>query len=235
MREVRYIHARRWGRTGCAGFAENREDLVPHESPRPIGISVQILRDRLSIIGKCKAWAPRQSEIMNATGRITRAGFAWLTAIMTLVTSLPHFRCQCPNGSIKPFCFGVFCSSTGCCCGDACSGATRGPGCNAKPAAAGIWRAACCCGHTGNRPTRNSGDPAQVQAPGCQKTLAQQHLAPAAPTKVVHDGAAVDSFLPALAAWPRLDSAHTRAAKKGLHSAAPPPSDLVIVLQRFLI
>ena len=173
---------------------------------------------------------------MGAIGRTTRAGFGWLTAIMTLVASLPHFECQCPNGSIKPFCFGVFCSSSGCCCGDVCSGAPKGSRCDAGPAPARKGRPACCCGHSGGRPAPQDSGPPRLEGKGCQKTLAQQQqLAASAPTKVVHDRGVAHAALLAPTALGPVGSAHTGAERNGLHLAAPPPPDLVIVLQRFLI
>ena len=176
-------------------------------------------------------------EMMSSTGRTTWAVFGWLTAVMTLVASLPHFQCQCPNGSIKPFCFGVFCSSTGCCCNNVCSGGPKGFCRSGRGAALGKGRAACCCSHSGSPSASGSasGKP-QVQATGCQKSLAQQeHFVTSAFAKVTHNRVAFDSIVPAFTTFSRLDTARTLAAKQGLHSAAPPPTDLVIVLQRFLI
>jgi hypothetical protein len=174
---------------------------------------------------------------MIASGRTIWAGFSWLTAVMTLVTGLPHFQCQCPNGSIKPYCFGVFCSSTGCCCNNVCSGGPKGFCRNGRGAAQGKGRAACCCRNTGSlsAPGSSSGKP-QVQTTGCQKSLVQQqHFVNSASTKVTHNRGAIDSILPAFTTFSRLDPARNTAAKQRIHSAAPPPLDLVIVLQRFLI
>jgi hypothetical protein len=176
-------------------------------------------------------------DMMSSAGKTTWAVFGWLTAVMTLVAGLPHFQCQCPNGSIKPFCFGVFCSSTGCCCNNVCSGAPKGVYRNGRGAAQGKGRAACCCRNTGSpsAPRSSSGTP-QVQATGCQKSLVQhQHFVTSASTKVTHNRGAIDSILPAFTTFSRLDPARATAAKQGLHSAAPPPLDLIIVLQRFLI
>ncbi len=179
---------------------------------------------------------------MKAFGKITRAGFGWLTAIMTLVAGLPHFQCQCPNGSIKPFCFGIFCSSSGCCCGDVCSGAGRG---GVTPPLRGNVRAvpgrkgrpACCCPRPVSRSTpQHSDGPPRVENRGCRKSLAQQQqLAPSSATKIVHDRGAVDTALLTPPARTPLDSARTGTDVGGLHLTAPPPPDLVIVLQRFLI
>ena len=173
---------------------------------------------------------------MIASRRTIWAGLSWLTAVMTLVAGFPHFQCQCPNGSIKPFCFGVFCSSTGCCC-NVCSGGPKGYCRTGKGAVLGKGRAACCCRHTSSSsvPGSSSGAPG-VQATGCQKSLVQhQHFVTSASIKVTHNRVAFDSILPAFTTFSRLDPARAMAAKQGLHSAAPPPSDLVIVLQRFLI
>jgi len=174
---------------------------------------------------------------MGAIGGTTRAGFGWLTAIMTLVAGLPHFVCQCPNGSIKPFSLGIFCSSSGCCCGDLCSGAPKDSRCAVKAASSRKGRPACCCAHRSGRPTpKQTGGPPRVEGRGCQKSPApQQNLAPSAPTKLSQDrGAAYSALLnPTISTRPF--AARTGTERAGLHLAAPPPSDLVIVLRRFLI
>jgi hypothetical protein len=173
---------------------------------------------------------------MNAVGKITWAGFAWLTAITTLVAGLPHFQCQCPNGSIKPFCFGVYCSSSGCCCGDVCSGGPKDSPCNAKAAPARKGRPACCGGHSGGRPAPQDSGPPQLEGKGCQKSLAQQQqLAPSSVTKIAYDRGVAHAAYLASPAFTPLDSARTGTDVGGLHLAAPPPPDLVIVLQRFVI
>src|SRR5437016_4968010 len=59
----------------------------------------------------------------------------WFAIAATVLGSVPHFHCRCPNGNVKLFCLGVSCQS-GCCCGPArqccqpgsknCQGATPG-------------------------------------------------------------------------------------------------------------
>jgi len=174
---------------------------------------------------------------MKPVGTITRAVFGWLTAIMTLVAGLPHFQCQCPNGAVKPFCFGFFCSSSGCCCGDACASGAKEcrPAAKAPPGRKG--KAPCCCGRAGRQPTRAPADPnPHVQTRGCAKSFApQQNLAPAGAPKMIGDQGIGGPFLPVALAFAHVDSAAARADDRGVHLPAPPPPDLVIVLQRFLI
>jgi hypothetical protein len=173
--------------------------------------------------------------MMNAIGGITRAGFVWLTAITTLVAGLPHFQCQCPDGSIKPSCIGVFCSSSGCCCGDVCCGA-KDSSLNAGAVRAGKGRPACCA-HRFSQPTPDPSDRTpRVEGRGCTNSLAQQQqLSPSAQPKVVDDrSVAHRAFLTRTAVAPLGSSRHGTDAG-GLHLAAPPPPDLVVVLQRFLI
>jgi hypothetical protein len=174
---------------------------------------------------------------MSAVGRTTWAGFGWLTAVMTLVASLPHFQCQCPNGSVKPFCFGVFCSSSGCCCGDVCSGGPKDSQCNSKATPARKGRAPCCCAHPISKAQPKSSDgPPCIEGRGCQKSLAQQQpFAPLAPTKGVHGLGTADQTLLSAAIPTPLGSARPGTEMSVLHLAVPPPSDLVILLQRFLI
>jgi hypothetical protein len=63
----------------------------------------------------------------------------------------------------------------------------------------------------------------------------QQQLVRSAPTKVVHDRGASDPALLASATPTPLSTVRAGHETSGLHLAAPPPHDLVIVLQRFLI
>jgi hypothetical protein len=169
--------------------------------------------------------------------RAPTAVLGWIMTAATLIAGLPHFRCQCPNGSIKPVCFGLFGSSCGCCCGDVCSGGPQGRRCNAKATPARNGRTACCCEHSADRPApQDSGGPSRLEGEGCQKTLTQpQPLARSVPAKIVQDrGLAHAAFLntPALTS---LDSAQTGTGMAGLRLSAPPPPDLVIILQHFVI
>lgn len=163
---------------------------------------------------------------MGILRRTATAGLVWLTAVMTLTAGLPHFRCECPNGSVKPFCFGVFCSSTGNCCGNACP-AARG----SVRACADAHRAACCCyGAKGRRAAPSGGHPV-AQGRGCVKSFAP-HTRYVVSRPRAADGAAVNYYAAAVT------NAYSRTAlrlPRGAHPPSPPPSDLVIVLQRFLI
>jgi hypothetical protein len=174
---------------------------------------------------------------MNVIGKTARAGFAWLTAITMLVAGLPHFQCQCPNGAIKPFCFVVVYSSSGCCCSDACSGAPKDSRCNPEAASSRTGRPACCCAHSrGRRTPQDSGGAPRLEGKGCQKTLAQQQqFAPAAATKSVNERCVAHAVCVASVAVTPCGPAGAMTNLGGLHLAAPPPPDLVVVLQRFLI
>lgn len=174
----------------------------------------------------------RRGDRMNVF-RIARVTFIGLTALMTLVTGLPHFRCQCPNGSIKPFCFGYGCSGSACCCGGACPSSPAEVRHGRAPAPARGRRAACCLAYATNPADggRSGGAP-HAQNRGCIKSFAQQqNLLPSRPGAADHDdGAAVAVLIfrhpapsPALA---RIDR---------VHLAVPPPPDLVILHQRFVI
>jgi hypothetical protein len=169
---------------------------------------------------------------MNAF-RIIRAAFIWLTALMTLVTGLPHFRCQCPNGSVKPFCFGYGCSASACCCGNACESVPAGVRHGRAPAPGRNRRAACCCTNvTRSSDSARSGGVPHVQSRGCVKSLAQhQNLVPSRPGATASDGGA---FIAVLASC-HSGSTPTLARIGLAHLSAPPPSDLVILHQRFII
>jgi len=171
---------------------------------------------------------------MNAFGSITRAAFLWLTAVMTLIAGLPHFRCQCPNDSVKPFCFGFACSASGGCCGNACPSAPKDARHARAAAPAGKHKASCCCCNAQAQHARGRADDTpRAQNRGCVKSWAQhQNFVPSRP--VTADRDAGGSFAVAgIAVYP--NPARIQAAADLAHLLAPPPSDLVIVLQRFLI
>jgi hypothetical protein len=166
----------------------------------------------------------------------------WLTAIMMLVAGTPHFHCRCPNGRIKPFCLALLTGKTGCCCDGSCCSAfpgddAKGLATHASPSAT-VAKKTCCCGKAHQDNTRDESRTApRLGKAGCQKTLAEAaaavsepsvkvsvldltaHLLVPAPEPMMeHDG-----FGP----WDYLSAYH--------YHRIPPPTDLVTVLQHFLI
>lgn len=153
-------------------------------------------------------------------------GVVWATAAMTLVAGTPHFVCRCANGAIKPFCLGLVSPATGSCCGG-CPGKACDAGNTSKPS--------CCCHKAHARKATDAVGP-QVQRQGCTRTLAQAALLVAPddrPTTVKH----LASDL-APAAGPVLIAAITSPASYRMvwqTDRLPPPTDLVVSLQRLTI
>ncbi len=178
-------------------------------------------------------------NVMKFLGSAVQVGFVCLTAVSTLIAGVPHFDCICPNGTHKAFCLGSASPRTGgCCCGGSCCSSSAGGSCQAQdssPAPQGDQ--ACCCK---SQPQPSSEAPAtgsQVKGSCCTKTLAEGQLLTVSPTTTGAHQNLTDNFstplpqpasrYPALVvgqslfAWHRCD--------------LPPPPDLVLTLQHFLI
>ena len=159
-------------------------------------------------------------------GNTFRVGSLGLAALMTVLAGAPHFDCLCPDGSLKSFCFGSGSNASECCCG-ACSPAAPcgscGPQHSDRPA---------CCRH-GGTPTHEG--PA-VEAPGCVKTLPPAQDLGQAPTKVTTNHARlVAAVATGPFALPPLQPALAHAQTPGTLPSPAPPTDLLALLQRFLI
>jgi hypothetical protein len=163
---------------------------------------------------------------------IVQIGPVWLTAVMTLIAGLPHCQCRCPDGSLKLFCLRSPLQDTACCCGGACCSvlapAGRGAAVPAKPAK--------CCGHC-QLAAKTPAPGGQVKGTCCQKTVAlgQPVILVTAKRMAGEDPTAgllaptPDSLLPLVA--PPGGSCRLTWDNYRL----PPPTDLVIALQHFLI
>ena len=170
-----------------------------------------------------------------------RAGFVWLTAVATLIASVPHCDCLCPNGQRKPFCLGVSTARSGCCCGGSCcSSSPGGDGCcqahGPAPAAPEGEHASCC---TSKQPkTGLPGPAAQAGGGCCQKTLANGESATPAPSPEAGQQTLKDALgvpvLGAVVQGPRVQVEGGCAFPWDSHQL-PPPTDLVVSLQRFVI
>jgi len=165
--------------------------------------------------------------------KILLAGLMWLTAAMTLVAGFPHFECRCPDGHFKPFCLG-FCSATSGCCGESCcrvhgsAVARRQPVAEHKP---------CCCCHQENRDrARPAHGFSQVKQPGCVKKVAPfKTWTPSHDkAKVARDQTVQVLDLPCPSGM--TDTAQTMGERTSWEiRLLGPPTDLVTLLQHFLI
>jgi hypothetical protein len=164
---------------------------------------------------------------MGVFGNTAGIGLTYLTAIMTLFAGFPHFECRCPTGQIKLFCFGSAspASENSCC---------EGHG----DLAAGPVKQKACCRHCPRGP--RGGAPlgqSHLQAPGCQKVLAQAEGFALSSGKTVVREIAVgpaDFVSAPQALLLALPTAAQRQISCLFHLLAP-PMDLAIRLQRLLI
>jgi len=172
---------------------------------------------------------------MDRLRKAVRVLAVWMTAGMIILAGIPHLDCVCPNGHHKPFCLGSS-SEGGCCCGGACCSASDGGGgccCHASRQAVQVQteHQSCCGQEQGQQSEDPSAPDAQLHNTGCKRTLAEAVLVAIAPAKPT-----VPASLPV--------SAELTVALSFSHSAScwllwpnfhPPPTDLVVALQHFLI
>src|SRR5262249_19031877 len=112
---------------------------------------------------------------MGIVGSKLRVALVWMTAVMLLAAGLPHVRCVCPDGHVKPFCLGSASPTSGCCCGGSCCGAAPGERtcCQSPPPTdPGATTQCCCCQAHARRPTKQAGPDAGRRLVGlaCRKT-----------------------------------------------------------------
>jgi hypothetical protein len=177
--------------------------------------------------------------MMRAFGRIAWIGQAWVTALMTLVTAVPHFDCRCPDGHVKPFCLSIARDASGCCCGGTCCSSTEGGTrcCGAhKQASSGQAQVTSCCNHQ-DRKTSSSTDHCQVVShSGCTKTLAQPQVVTISNgTTAVAKAVTFPAFLSPQPA-PLLSLPTMAHGYRGWEEhLLPPPTDLLTLLRRLII
>ena len=163
--------------------------------------------------------------------RTCLTGLVWLTAGMTPLAGMSHLTCRCPNGRVKPFCFGLATNESGCCCGGECC-TTAKPACPSARKAQVLTR--CCCQQQRAARAALANDCGCFTATCCTKT----RVGPKASVvsygeKPVPEGPTVQAVL---ASQPMVSSAVPSApCRFRREHQRPPPTDLVITLQHFLI
>ncbi len=165
-------------------------------------------------------------------------GTIWLTAVMTLIAGAPHFDCRCANGHVKPYCLGLAAKKGCCCAGSCCSSPPRAEEENATspdPSSAPAGEKSCCCHEQRQSDAGRNPAESTFEKTGCQKTFVEAADAVPSAAKVVVPDLLTPLFLlfPA-SVFPPFEIrlyADSFASNQGLS----PPTDLVIVLQRFLI
>lgn len=171
--------------------------------------------------------------IMKLIRPVIRAGAVWLTALMTLVTGLPHFVCICPDGHRKPFCLGFCSPTTGCCCASECCARSEAP----SSPNADTMETCCSCHHKARSSNTKQVPHAQLASQGCRKTIVQADFAIVTtgwrtavdPSALVFPVPALDSVVKGPCPFD-LDG---RFAWRSCR--IPPPTDLVVTLKHLLI
>lgn len=165
-----------------------------------------------------------------------QAGFVCLTAVTTLIAGLPHYDCICPNGDHKPFCLSRPVQRNGCCCGGACCSSSPGGKCCCQGSDWGVNTKKGCC--QDKQPSLK--EPRSGSAVGslcCQKTFAQSEFVAVTSAKPAAGQAFADSLSLPLP-QPALVSCGPMAGRCQFswhNYGLPPPPDLVITLQHFVI
>ena len=173
--------------------------------------------------------------------RAMQTGAVWLTAIMTLVAGTPHLVCVCPNGNAKPFYFALLSGkNSGCCDGSCCSASQvrDGKDFDTQPSlSATVIKKSCCCCKAHQEAARNeSRTDVKLGKVRCHKTLVEGIIAvPATAVKAPSQDLTAHLFVPALEPVTGYYGFGACGCLFADYYHWPPPTDLVTVLQRFLI
>jgi len=183
----------------------------------------------------------------------------WATAASSLFGSIPHFTCRCPDGTVKPFCSGQATPGSSCCCnGKCCCSTGNGDGCCCKgkssPGQQESNGHSCCqqsktetpskpaagqpdesTQKTGPDPRSGSDERLVISRTCCQKTLvkAESRTLVRPETKPAEQ---VDLLSAPLAPLNSGYNPSPLALPDGWKIySLPPPTDLVIAFQHFII
>jgi hypothetical protein len=161
----------------------------------------------------------------------------WLTAFLTLLAGLPHFRCQCPTENAQPISLSTpfpvgKCCAAGSCCPSSPERSDR----SGEFVTASQTKRPCCCHATSEPNTSKDGRHSQLKSLTCNRTLTD--VAPALPSsqQKASENLVVELLVSDFAP-PSLDvSLQAGYSVSPWQSySQPPPTDLVVTLQHFLI
>lgn len=167
--------------------------------------------------------------------RTALVGHVGITAVMTLIAGMPHISCRCPDGRLKPFCFSFLGDNSGC-CGKNCCQRQDGNRCAVLDAsvAADDAGAHTCCAQSGHQRSAEPGDSRHhIERNGCVRKLVQaadQAMSQNDTTRVTELTFAFTLPHETVTTLPLRPAGHTWQPY-----LLPPPTDLTIVLQRFVI
>jgi hypothetical protein len=182
---------------------------------------------------------------MSMFGRILWTAHVWLTATMTLVAGIPLADCICPDGTRKVFCSGCAANEARCCQTASCS---PSPQANSN----GPVKRAACCAHSAvpktptnqttlgsktvrQQPQQKPGPDGQVTALGCRRALAEQQAPVVTSAEKSRPESVLALALPAVAVPIAFLTKAPPCPLAWQSYRLPPPTDLVIVLQHFVI
>jgi hypothetical protein len=164
---------------------------------------------------------------MGTIRNVVRLGLLWSAALLTPIAGTPRIDCVCPNGQVKVFCLSFFVRSADCCCGGSCCGPR-------ESSAGACHKGASCCSHA--RQQRNDPGGSRISGKPCHKTVVEaklQSVPPASPASEEQPTAVALALAPALLLP---DAPADRGCFLSRHASdGPPPPDLVITLQHFVI
>jgi len=174
---------------------------------------------------------------MGCKRKILLTGFVSVTAAMTLVAGFPHFECRCVNGHVKPFCLD-FGSPTSGCCGAACCSASPEESSSGSQhhRASRVPKKCCCCQHEEKQPVKASPDHSQFRRPCCVKTAApvKTWTSSDARVKIAKDLAVQILDIPVACGLMPLPQTFGQRPSWEVRDVGP-PTDLLILLQHYLI
>jgi hypothetical protein len=157
----------------------------------------------------------------------------WFTAFITLTAGFPHLQCRCPDGHIKPVCFGPSAPGPGCCDRPSHRPARRDLLAGPDPTRPDAAPRSCCHGHAPT-PARSTPPPSGLDHRGCTRVLTPAPDFAAAPALKADHPEPVAVLPPADGAAPAPPPAADARPAWCVHTVSP-PTDLVILLQHFLI
>jgi hypothetical protein len=166
------------------------------------------------------------------------AAHVWMTAFTILFASISPCQCVCPDGHRKLFCLGITCGTNGCCCCGACGDSARSHGDGPTVQHTSVKatnRRCCCCQGTSARNYSQTAERNHLRSRGCRLQLSQAVIFTELRKAIsINDFSAelllLDTpslVLPIPMTCPFLQFYETY--------RPPPPPDLVVTFQHFVI
>jgi hypothetical protein len=178
--------------------------------------------------------APGHNGIMQRFRKLATIVLVWATASSTLLAAAPYYRCRCPDGTLKTHFVGAASPDASCCSTNCCAVETNDkPCCQAKKKKQPVKASRSC--RAGDSQQQNCDGSPQIGQVSCQKTLVQPDV-PA----VVQADAGAESGHPVTLLSAKLPGFHGLFEGEAETTIwridkAPPPTDLVTILQRLTI